>query len=272
MHQLAWITSCRQSGGNSAHSLVAGYLLDRPPEKVTAEDALGVAPDLFMLFNWGRMVPLDESRPYAVKASCLPGDEILQPYRKATGKVVYIVRDPRTLIPNIIRTGRVEPAERADKAKELIASLGAVSSALAVRGTWEAHVREWTSPARARAHFPNLEDVCVVRFEDLNSDPAEALRRIIGFLGVTGPVEEDRIQRTLREWTPQKIRGTAVATPLPGISAFQEPPPARPRGPRPASGPAPTLADLGEDVEAAYRQRLREDTEFAELVQRFGYA
>ncbi|GLZ14908.1 hypothetical protein Acsp04_51430 [Actinomadura sp. NBRC 104425] len=267
MHGLTWLAAGRQSGGNSAHYLITGYLLDAPPAEVSLEEAFEVAPNLVRLFSWGRMVPLDENRPYVVKADGMPGEEILDPYREATEKVVYLVRDPRTVIGSIVRNSRPEPGERQERAKRLIARLGAVSRSPDERGTWEQHVREWTSPRRARAHFPNLKDVCVLRYEDLLADPAGALRRFVEFLGVLGPVDEDRVRRTVAAWTPESVRDAPISERLPGMAAFEEPRRRRPSAPE----PVPSLAEIGTDVEAAYQRRLREDEEFAALVRRFGY-
>lgn len=267
MSPLAWITSCRQSGSATAHLLLVGYLFDAPPEEVSQEAALAAAPDLFQLYNWGRTVPLDERRPHVVRTYALPGEQIIAPYREATGKVVYVVRDPRALISAIVHGGRVKPGDRSRTAVELVGALGAIPGFGPSRATWEEHVAEWTIPERARAHFPGLSEICVVRYEDLTGDPAAVLRRLVAFLGTMGPVDDDRIKRTLAAWTPDAVREAPISSPLPGIEAFRDP---RPR-PGKAPGEPPPLAEISPDAEEAYRRRIADDAAFAALVQRFGY-
>lgn len=115
MHQLAWITSYPQSGCNLAWSLVTGYLVDTPPTEVTSDALLDVAPDLVTLLSAGRTVPLGDTRPYVVKTQLLPGVDIVRHCQEATGKIVYVVRDPRTLIATSVRATppRKDPAQTA---------------------------------------------------------------------------------------------------------------------------------------------------------------
>lgn len=266
MRPLAWITSARQSGCEAAHGLVAGYLFDTPPGEVSIENLLDVAPDLVDLFNWGRLVPLDETRPFVVKTYFMPGEEVIRPYREATGKVVYVVRDPRTIIAGIVRGRRVPPEEKARLAVALVDRLDAIFRYGEDRGTWQQHVLDWTSPERARALFPRLEGVCVVRAEDLADDPAGELYRMIEFLGFWGPPDSGRVERTVRDWTAEKVRASGAMRVLPGLEAFHPPPrPAR------TPPPVPSLAEIGAEVEDAYQRRLQQDGEFATLVKGFGY-
>lgn len=131
---------------------------------------------------------------------------------------------------------------------------------------WHAHVRDWTAADRVRARFLGLEDIRVVRFEDLRSDPAAVLRQILEFLGLPERVDDARIQRAVRDWAPEKVQGSALPEMPPGVSAFREPPPRAALPDR-----LPSLEDIGAEVEAAYQRRLRENEEFAALVRRFGY-
>lgn len=93
MPTLAWITSCRQSACGLARALVAGYLLDVPPENASLEALNDLAPELSVLLNCGRMVPLEEPRPYLVRTYHLPDVELLQHYRAVTGKAGEEVAD-----------------------------------------------------------------------------------------------------------------------------------------------------------------------------------
>ncbi len=250
---LAWITSCRKSGCGLAHALVAGYLLDAPPRATSSEDLHDAAPDLSMMLNWGRIVPLDEPRPALARTELLPGTEVMQYYRAVTARVVYVSRDPRGIMSGMLR-GRPVPAEELRRrARQLMAHPDeAAPHADDAHAPWQLHAREWTEPARVRAHFPYLRDICVIRQEDVATDPAAALTRILDFLEVPG-----------------KVGASGLLEMPPGINAFRTPPPRR-EGLRPE--PSPDTGDLARALEEVYRERIREDAEFAALVERFGYA
>jgi hypothetical protein len=253
-----------RSGSDVAGNLVAGYLADAPPAQTRLEDLLDLAPELVSMFSCGRTLPLDERMPYAALTSFPPDAGVLDPYTAATGRVLYFVRDPRSLVAEMVLMSRASGAQRAQMAAKLIARIGAAGEG---GKTWQAHVRDWTSPERARARFPGLVDISVVRFEDLQRDPAGVLRQVIDFLGVPEPVDDARARRAVRDWTLEKVGASALLEVPPGVSAFRDPPPPHPQLP----GTLPSLGELGEEVEAAYQQRLRDNAEFAALVSRFGY-
>ena len=263
MHQLAWITSYPQSGCNLAWSLVTGYLVDAPPTEVTSDALLDVAPDLVTLLCAGRTVPLGDTRPYVVKTQLLPGADIMRHCQEATGKVVYVVRDPRTLISTNVGAAppRKDPAQIAHT---VAARLAGTDRPAAGHGSWPQHVREWTSPERIRQYFPNVDGVHVVRFEDLDSDPTAGLHQLIDFLDIPGGTDPDRVRRAVQTWTADTIRDAVLEEGLPGVTAFRADRVRRPALPR-------STADIGEAVEAAYRQLLSGDAELAGLVERFGY-
>ncbi|MBE1530661.1 sulfotransferase domain-containing protein [Actinomadura algeriensis] len=268
MRRITWITSCRQMGCEVAQALLAGHLLDVPPDDVSMETLLDTVPDLFTLFEWGRTVPLDETMPHAVKTTYMPGEEVFEPYRAATGKIVYVARSPRAMIADAVHGRRAAPADRVPLAGRLFSDLDGIRRFGEGRGTWRQHAREWTSPDRARAHFPNLEDICVVRFEDLRDDPAGTLHQIVRFLDPDGRVDGDRIARAARNWTIEKVLGTRLTERRPGIRALRGTS-SRPRLKTP--GEARSAADFEQDIETAYRRCLQEDEEFAALVQTLGY-
>jgi hypothetical protein len=269
MSSLAWITSCRKSGCGLAHALVAGYLLDVPPSDTSPEALHDVAPDLSMLLSWGRIVPLEEPRPYLVRTELLPSVEVIQYYRAITGKVVYVARDPRGIMSDMMRRSRVKLEELQRRARQLLASPDEVmQQSDAAHAGWQLHAREWTVPERVRAHFPQLEGVCVIRHEDVVADPGAALEQLVNFLGVPGGVDSDRVRRTLENWTEAKVGASELIEMPPGINAFRTPPMRRDDSrPEPSS-----VLDIEQALEEAYQERIREDAEFAALVKQFGYA
>jgi hypothetical protein len=257
--RVTWITSYLRSD-LSAAGFVAGYLLDVPPAATRIEAVLDVAPDLLLLFRFGRMLPLDERMPYAAQISHPPDAAVLDPFTEVTGKVLYLVHDPRSMVAEAVGKSGATGAQRTRVAKKLIARIDQPGA----QGTaWPAHVREWTAPDRLRARFPALADVHVVRLEDLRRDPAGVLRQILVFLDLPEPLDEARIRRAVRDWTPDRVRECDLMKVSPGVSAFRDEPPRAAR--------LDEFVEFGDEVEAAYQQQLRDNAEFAGLVRRFGY-
>ncbi|GAA3260123.1 sulfotransferase domain-containing protein [Dactylosporangium siamense] len=273
MRALTWVSSYPRSGCDWTRVLVASYLLDVPAPDLDTDEADRVAPDLMDLFNHGRMVPRGDDRPYLVKTQFHPGVEALRPYREATGKVVCLVRDPRGVISSHVRAQRLAGEERRWLALWMVEQLAPVgrpsqdAGISGASGTWLQHVRDWTSAERVRRHFPHVEDVCVVRFEDLRRDPAAALRVVLEFLDVAGGVDADRVRRTVERSALRDILAAARRAPARGLAAFQDNPPPVVE----VDDAELSLMDIGEDVEAAYRKRLAEERELAALVRQFGY-
>ncbi|MFC6017998.1 hypothetical protein ACFP2T_17485 [Plantactinospora solaniradicis] len=242
---------------------VAGYLLDTRPSETCIEAVLDVAPDFVALFRFGRILPLDERMPYVVQTNYRPDAEALDPYAAVTGRVLYLVHDPRSLISEALIVRGVPVEERSRTAIKLIGRLDASDA----RGKgWQNHVQEWTSPDRVRTRFRGLADLRVIRVEDLQRDPAAVLREVVDFLGLPEPVDDARTQRAARDWTPDKVRESNLMTFPPGISDFRDEPP-----PVVVPDALPTFEEIGEEVEAAYQQKLRDNAEFAALVRQFGY-
>lgn len=258
VRRVTWMTSYLRSD-LAVGSFVAGYLLDVPPRETRIEAVLDVAPDLLLLFRFGRMLPLDERMPYAAQISHPPDAGVLDPFTAVTGKVLYLVHNPRSLVAEAVCKSGATGAERTRVAKTLIARIDGGKG-------WQAHVRGWTATNRIRSRFPALADIRVVRLEDLRRDPAGVLRPILEFLDLPEQVDDARIHRAVRDWTPEKVRECNLMKVAPGISAFREEPPraAMPRV-------LPSLEELGDEVEAAYQRQLWDNAEFAALVRRFGY-
>ncbi|MBF9128750.1 sulfotransferase domain-containing protein [Plantactinospora sp. S1510] len=260
--QLTWMTSYMRSDFEVAGYLT-GYLLDTRPSETSIEAVLEVAPDFVVLFRFGRMLPLDGRMPYVVQTNYRPDVEALAPYAAATGKVLYLVHDPRSLIAEALVMRGVPVEQRSRMAMKMISRLDASDA----RGKgWQNHVQEWTSPDRVRARFRGLADLRVIRVEDLQRDPAGVLREVVDFLGLPEPVDDARIQRAVRDWTPDKVRESNLMTLPPGVSEFRDEPP-----PVVIPETTPTFEEIGEEVEAAYQQKMRDNAEFAALVRQFGY-
>ncbi|GAA4471942.1 sulfotransferase domain-containing protein [Phytohabitans houttuyneae] len=261
---LAWIASYPRSGNTWTRILLANYLQDEQVElEMNRLRAMhpGV-PDLFHVFSQGRLLPLDDPRPRAVKTHFLPGVDVLRPYRDATRKVLYLVRNPRDVILSVERFLHVSPARKADFARNFIAHRGLSIWRRTGFGSWPQSLREWTSPERLRQHFPNA-DVCVVRYEDMKQDTVAALRKMVDFLGFDTPADPERVRRAVAHSALDKLRAAERRVEPPAAERF------------PFFGPGlsgQSLAGYGADVEEAYRRLLKQDEEFSALVEKYGYA
>jgi hypothetical protein len=306
MSAVTWLAGLPRAGLNRLRIMLACHVLDGPVP--SSEGFIDTMPDFAALLARGRLVPVDAPAPLIVKTNLLPGSEVLRPYAELTGKVVYLVRNPQDVIVSAARHLRVDPALRERFALDFIEHRGLSLWAEHGCGSWPCHVREWTEPQRLHRSFPAAE-VLVVRYEDLHADPARTLERVLRFVGPEGVIDPEhdgpRVQRALRNSSPEVVRATLAAEHSRGVYALTRPrhanqgpdTPKPPRGPvadrgpmrgevrghvqRPAaavSGPAAghvaggsAGGPLGGEVRDAYQRMLKDDEEFAELLRRFGY-
>jgi hypothetical protein len=266
---LTWLSSYPRSGSAWVRVLVTSYLLDVPAPGIGHAAANRVVADLAELFDIGRMVPLGADRPHLVKTHFHPGMEVLQPYRDEITKAVYVVRDPRGVISSHVRLQRLDLAERHWLATEMIRQLAPVGQPQPGASPWSQHVLDWTTPERVRRYFPRVQDVCVVRFEDLRADPGAVLHTVVKFLAIADEVDAGRVRRTVEASSLRDILEARRNAAPDDLAQFLDDPPPPPAEVDDADL---SLSDLGVDVEAAYRRRLAEDEELAGLVRRFGYA
>jgi len=262
---LAWLASYPKSGNTWTRILLASYLRDRQVELRMAQ--LGrlddAVPDLVNVLRTGRMLPVDQAQPLTVKTHFLPGLSIHRPYRDATTKVIYLVRDPRDVIPSAERMLHVSPDKRSAYAKHFIDNRGLVPWQRMGYGLWTESVREWTSPERLRQYFPNAE-LLVVRYEDLKQDTVGSLHKIVDFLGFDSEIDADRLARAVQNSTLDRMRDAERRD---DSLSHRELKPFFGQG---LSGQS--LSGYGEDIEEAYQRLLREDEEFRGLAGQYGYA
>jgi hypothetical protein len=262
---LAWIASYPKSGNTWTRILLASYLRDKQVEVRLAQ--LGrfddAVPDLVTLMRAGRMPPVDRSQPLAVKTHFLPGLGIHDLYRAATTKVIYLVRNPRDVIPSAERMLNVSPDRRTAYARHFLEHRGVVPWQRMGYGVWTENVREWASPGLLQQYFPNA-DLLVVRYEDLKQDTEDALRTMVEFLGFDSEIDPDRIRRAVENSALDKLRRQERQD---DSLRFRDQNPA-------FFGQGLSGQDLtgyGDDIEQAYRRLLQEDEEFSSLAARYGY-
>jgi len=158
---VAWISSYPKSGNTWVRLLLAGYRQDRKVRLRWAGDGFknmdDTDPDLYDLFAEGRMLPLDGARLLTVKTHLLASAEILRPYRDATRKVLYLIRNPRDIIPSAERFLQIDAGHRVAFAEQFVAHRGWDGWQQVGFGDWPRHVLEWTSPDVLRRHFPQAD-------------------------------------------------------------------------------------------------------------------
>lgn len=266
MLPVRWVASYPRSGNKVTRVLLANYLTDRP---ATNEDMGRVAPDITSLAARGGLLPVDGPERAVGGTFLLPDAPLLRRYGPVTGRVLYMVRDPRAVIPSAVRQLGLAEQWRAGIAKRLLAGGGITDLVPGLLGPWEEHVLDWTSPDRLRRHFPEAE-VLVMRFEDLKADPVGRLREIVGFLELDDPADPERVDRAMENVAPDRMRAASVAAQRPDHQPFvYRPEPDQQR--QPQRPPAELQAEIGQAVQDAYREMLERDGDFARCVREFGY-
>jgi hypothetical protein len=259
---LAWISSYPKSGNTWVRILLAGYRQDRKVRLRWAGDGFknmdDTDPDLYDLFAEGRMLPVRDGHLLTVKTHLLASAEILRPYREVTSRVLYLIRNPRDIIPSAERFLQISAARRAAFAGHFVAHRGWEGWRKVGFGTWPQHVQQWTSPEELRTYFPHAE-LCVLRYEDIKRDPVTSLCTMIEFLGLDTVPDLRRARRAVEHSALDKLR------------MAERPNPNKPRFFGPGLSGQP-LTVYGAEIEQAYLRVLTDDPEFAACVQRFGYA
>jgi hypothetical protein len=259
---LAWISSYPKSGNTWVRILLASYRQDRKVRLRWAGDGFknmdDTDPDLYDLFAEGRMLPLDDARVLTVKTHLLASAEILRPYRDATHRVLYLIRNPRDIIPSAERFLQISAERRAAFAEHFVVHRGWQGWRKVGFGTWPQHVLEWTSRDELRKYFPRAE-LCVLRYEDIKRDPVTSLYTMVEFLRLDTVPDLGRVRRAVEHSALDRLR------------VAERPNPHKPKffG-QGLSGQS--LTAYGAEVEDAYRRLLRDDPQFAACAERFGYA
>jgi hypothetical protein len=263
MHSVTWIASYPKSGNTWMRAMLTAYLKNGPI--ISSDEIDEAVPSFYVLLGHGRLVSLDGPRLPILKTHFLPTTDVSQLYRDSTTKVICLVRNPRDVILSAARHFGVPPEEVPVFAKEFIANRGNPQWSAIGWGTWPQSVQSWSSPS-LRQSFPNAE-VLTLRYEDIRVDPVEQLRQTVDFLDLGGPFEPERVRRAVENSSLERMREFELTDPAG-------------RGRRPGSRPDlnvgqglrnQSLADVGEDIEEAYRQLLVEDEEFSRYVRQFGY-
>jgi hypothetical protein len=227
-----------------------------------------LVPELTALLFRGRVVSADEPPELPVMVNFLPEAEVLDAYRKATGKIVYVVRDPRDIMISAARALRVKPASQRAFGLDFIAKRGVDQLSKRGLGTWQQHVTAWTSPRTLDARFPHA-DLLTVRYEDMRADPAATLGAVVEFLGLDDRADPERVSGSVEGASLERMRAMLAADGTRGVHAFRDKPGRELFFGQGLCGQSLTV--LGDDVASAYARAAAEDEDFGALLRRFGY-
>lgn len=262
---ITWIASYPKSGNTWTRALLAQYVLDQRIESL--DELEQAAPDLTNLTNAGRLPSTEGDGPLFLKTHFLPDVPLLGEFAQRTSHAIYLVRDPRDVIRSAARHLTIDEAKYAEFAELFLTFQGVPDWELAGWGTWPESVRAWTTPERVTAVFPEAK-LLVVRYEDLSAETVATLGRIVAFLGLDDGTDTERLTRAVDNSSIARLREAEEASAGSGLRAMREPP----RNAFIGSGHrGQSLAELGENVEAAYKNLLALDDDFALYVRQFGY-
>ncbi|GAA2591779.1 sulfotransferase domain-containing protein [Streptomyces axinellae] len=276
MNGIRWIASYPKAGNTWLRCMLAAYITGKTPQ--VWNDVYATTPVLEGMLRFGDLPPTEPAEPVLVKTHLRADVPVLDVLRKATVKVLYLVRNPRDILLSSLRMAAIplDDLERSRAfAHEFIATgghqLAALSPGVGI-GSWPENVRSWTESPSDR--FPDA-GLLTVRYEDLRADPVARFSEIIEFLDLGQPVEIGDIRRAVDASTLERMRELEHQSARSGGGTS-------PTG-QEASGDGPkfvgegrygdrSLSFLGEDVESAYQELLHGDSGFAHYAKQYGYA
>lgn len=115
----------------------------------------------------------DKKNPYKIFKSH-------QPYNDLFGKVVYIVRDPRDMYISYCHYMLPSLKEKWDLAQF-------IEKFDSPYGRWSTHVASWVNSEKG-----NSSDFCLIKYEDMLTNPVENLRKVAEFIGL--PVCDEELK------------------------------------------------------------------------------
>jgi len=210
---IVWLASYPKSGNTWLRIFLANYLLDRKePMPINQVHRIGMGDAVEKAYRMVAGGPFDIASPQqslALRPKVLRrivangaqvnfvkthnartkafGVELIPP--QLTRSAIYILRNPLDMVLSYARHYGLSPAFAAGAIgrgdNTVAGGLGTVTQFL---GSWSDHVRGW---ARCR-DFP----VLVLRYEDMQADPAATFARALAHIGV--PVDEERLARAVR--------------------------------------------------------------------------
>ena len=186
------------------------YLYGRIIESAQVERAV---PDLHRLLSRKEQPePLSGDTAY-VKTHFILSPE--HPLRAFTGRCIYVLRNPRDELLSNARYFQMHATGPFDEelfVRSFIDNLGAQAWKQRNMGTWPQHAGSWLAASSA-------VPVLFIRFEDMRTDTAGTLERIVNFLEL--PFDRERVARAVAGCSLEEMARLEDKDKIaPGPSAF----------------------------------------------------
>lgn len=115
-------------------------------------------------------------------------------------KAVYIVRDPRDIVPSFADHLGLPHEEVVEMMRNETAEIGEPPRVPATLASWSTHVKTWLGVGS------NDQEVLKVTYEDMHRSPARELERVLGFYDFTPDL--DAIKKAVRLCAFDRLRET----------------------------------------------------------------
>ena len=250
--KVIWLASYPKSGNTFIRMLLHAYLFGNGQNTEEVGERI---PDIHQLLSRNKILEDHGDQKIFVKTHfCLSASH---PYAKATAGCIYLLRNPRdVLLSNARYLGADRNPDDLKKfALHFINFFGVQHWRQMNMGSWPEHLASWLYAA-------NRQPQIYVKYEDLRTDTANTLKRVVSFLGEEA--DDARIQAAVEHCAIGKARKLEVEekkqnrkniyVDLPNNAAFVG-----------EGKTAQSLAFIGEDIEELYQEK------FGKLVNIFGY-
>ena len=266
MAPVNWLASYPKSGNTWMRFMLACYLTKKPVTSVRVGPLNSVIPIIGGGGKSYRELPEDPAGPLIVKTHSVPGARALLPYRSATRKVVYLVRNPRDIILSLTKADPAKQVNAEEVARLFIANRGIPQRSPEHEwGNWPQNVRAWTTPTVVREHLPDA-DVLTIRYEDMRADPSGALRQVLDFLDLGRPIVAEYVAQAVESSSLENMHALWEQEETTGQNRGEG------RKFRAGQGLSDqSLAGLGPDIEDEYTKLFQVDDELAVCARQFGY-
>jgi len=267
MNGISWIVSYPKAGNHWLRCMLTSYVTGEPVE--TWPDIQAGVPQLEGLLRDGDAPPGDPDEQVLVATHLAADRPVLRFYRESTVRVVYLVRNPRDSVLSVMRMKGLTPENREGcrkVAEDFVAAEGFTSEFIWFgEGTWPENIRSWTDAVHES--FPRAA-VLPVRYEDMRADPEAELWKIVDFLGLGG---QEGVARAVENCTMERMREMEERTKSLGLKTTGVT-----RGGRQLQfvgegKQGQSLSFLGDDIEKAYENLIRGESDFAYYANMYGY-
>ncbi len=250
--KVVWLASYPKSGNTFIRMLLNTYLSG----KLHDSDEVGRRiPDLHQLLSQERALDGHSDQQRIVKTHFCLSDN--HPYAEATVGYIYILRNPRDVLLSNARYfgANGNPDDLRKFSIAFINNFGVTRWRIMKMGSWPEHVASWLYSVNKIPHI-------FIKYEDLRTDTANTLKRVVSFLG--GEPEDSKIQMAVMHCAIDKARKFEMEEKKQGRKSIYVD---RPNTPSFVGDGkmAQSLVCIGEDVETLYQER------FGKFIHMFGY-